>query len=405
MKEDEIITLIQSGIIGNFEIIISNEELAILKLLSTKSENILSYWREVWQSIDDYEELSFASKELMASAVKKIQEKVAENKWKEVTKGNAEFLSGLPRYTWTKNQYILNQYRLIANALQKEKIEFIAIKGVGEMIANNHLSLMRTSRDIDILIKIEDWDKCLPIFEKIGWVLPPKLKRIDFSVSNDPAYHHEITLYNNDRIIDLDVHFAAIAGPRSYSNSFTLDLWENRVPSPKYPDLFIPGVDHRFVIFLVNAYNFHNWNSGQYCKYLLDALLTLEDMGPAAIEKTITTAEQHLKMGERMRQLLSMLERIKCVEQSIVYSKPAYFFRFSLSSSFARYLLILSYLRNWINTSYTLSQKKNIILYILFRFFRELFIKIPIHVLGLLNLDKRKNSMVLSNKNKFYWYL
>ena len=123
MKEDEIITLIQSGIIGNFEIIISNEELAILKLLSTKSENILSYWREVWQSIDDYEELSFASKELMASAVKKIQEKVAENKWKEVTKGNAEFLSGLPRYTWTKNQYILNQYRLIANALQKEKIE------------------------------------------------------------------------------------------------------------------------------------------------------------------------------------------------------------------------------------------------------------------------------------------
>ncbi len=402
MKEDKIISLNQTGIIGSFEIILSNEELAMLQLISTKCNDSLLYWKGVWKDVNNYEQLTFSSKELMPTAVKKIQDTITQNNWESATKGNAEFLSGLPRYTWTKNQYIINQYLIIASSLQKENIDFVALKGVCEMLANNNLSMMRTSRDIDILVKIEDWDKCLVVFKKIGWMLEPKLNNINFSVNNNLTTQHAITLSNKEKIIELDVHFYAIAGPSSYSKSFTSDLWGGKVRSVKYPNLFIPRIEHRLIIAAENAYNLGNWITGQYCKYLSDAMLISELMSPEEIEKTVIIADQHLKTGKKVSQLICILEKINSAEQLQSFSKRN-LFRFAISNTFAGSALTLIYLNKLISTSSSLSQKMNAFFYILPRLMRKIFIRIPIRVVRI--IYRKKNITNHPQYKEFYWYM
>lgn len=403
MNEENVLSLHQPAILGNFQFVLSNEELAMLQLISSKSTDALNYWEKVWQDINDYEELSFSCKEMMASAVKKVQDSYSDGSWKDVTKGNAEFLSGLPRYTWTKNQYIINQYRIVAEALKKENIDFIALKGVCEMIANSNLSMMRTSRDIDMLVRIEDWDKCLEVFKNIGWELVPIPESIEFLIT--PGNPHARTLCNKDRIIDLDVHFSAIGGPRSFSSAFTNHLWERKVRSEKYPDLFIPSVEDRFIISAGNAYNLHNWSQGQTCKYLFDGLLISDNMDPLQIEKTIAIAEQQLKMGQLMTQFVEILERIRGVRHTETSQKMNYFFRYPLKGTFVMYAVYQSYLKEWLRLSYSISQTLYIFVFIIFSLIRQVFFRLP---LRLLRSSDRKQSSInvrqLSQKQLF-WYL
>lgn len=403
MSDERVLSLHQSAILGNFEFVLSNEELAMLQLISTKSNNSLSYWEKVWQDINDYEELTFSCKEMMPSAVKKVQDSYSQSSWKDVTKGNAEFLSGLPRYTWTKNQYIINQYRIIAEALKNENIDFIALKGVCEMIANSNLSMMRTSRDIDMLVRIEDWDKCLEVFNKIGWELVPIPESIEFLVT--PGHPHARTLCNKDRIIDLDVHFSAIGGPRSFSMSFTNHLWERKVRSEKYPDLFIPSVEDRFIIAAGNAYNLHNWSQGQTCKYLFDGLLISDNMDLLQIEKTFTIAEQQLKMGQLMIQFVDLLKKIRGVEQSEPFRRRNYFFRYPVRGTFILYAVYQSYLKEWLRLSYSISQTLYILLFILLRLIREVFVRMPLRLFRSSDGKKSSISVRQRSQKQLFWYL
>lgn len=403
MKEENILSLHQPAILGNFQFVLSNEELAMLQLISSKSTNSLTYWGKVWQDINDYEELSFSCKEMMPSAVKKVQDSYSNDSWKDVTKGNAEFLSGLPRYTWTKNQYIINQYKIIAEALKNSNIEFIALKGVCEMIANSNLSMMRTSRDIDMLVRIEDWDKCLQVFRNIGWELLPVPESVELLIT--PGHPHAITLYNKDRIIDLDVHFSAIGGPRSFSKSFTNDLWGRRVRSEKYPDLFIPSVEDRFIIAAGNAYNLHNWSQGQTCKYLFDGLLISDKMDPLQIEKTIAIAEQQLKMRELMTQFVEILETIRGVRHNEASQRRSYFFRYPVRGTFVLYAVYQSYLKEWLRLSYSISQTLYILFFIVMRLIREVFIRIPLRLLRSSSVKKTNITVRQHSQKQLFWYL
>lgn len=403
INKESNLSLNQASFIGFFEFVLSNEELALLQLISSKSDHLLPFWEKVWLNINDYEELSFSCKELMPFAVKKLQDSTIEKNWKAITKGNSDFLSGIPRYTWTKNQYVINQYKILAESLIKEKIDFIALKGVCEMLACGSLSMMRTSRDIDILIKPSDWTRCLKLFENTGWKLAPLQKTGDFFAN--PAHPHAITLYNNDRIIDLDVHFAAISGPNSYSRLFTEDLWERKVQSEHNSNFYIPSKEDRLIIAAANAFSLHNWGQGQTCKYLFDILLMMDSLNQTEIEKAIHRAEKSLNMGYKMTQLVSLANTINSNEESELIKNKKYILRYSMSNSVVHYMVYLTYLMDSIRSSPSLIQSIINILLLLFKLFRKVFIRIPMRLIRSIFRKQILNQNTHYINKQFYWCL
>ena len=58
---------------GILKFTLCDEEVAILKLISCQEDKAIKYWEQLWKYTEDYEDLLFSCKELMPSAVKKIQ--------------------------------------------------------------------------------------------------------------------------------------------------------------------------------------------------------------------------------------------------------------------------------------------------------------------------------------------
>lgn len=284
---------------------LSQEEIAILQLISCENEDALPHWIKLWENVSDYEDLLFSCKELMPSAVHKIQSCCDENTWKKYIPAQADFLAGLPRFTWTKNQYIINQYKKIASALEDAQIEFIALKGVCEMLDGNTLALMRTSRDIDLLIHENDWEACKNIFENLGWKSAKKPEEL-FSISN-PIKPHAETFYSEERIFDLDVHFSAIHEIKNVSKSFTTEIWSRKIASKRYPNLFIPSIEDRFLISILNANRLNNWREGNICKYLFDLLTISKNMNENQINSVKLYGKNKLKVEHLISQYLLLI--------------------------------------------------------------------------------------------------
>jgi hypothetical protein len=288
---------------------LSQEEIAILQLISCENEDALPHWIKLWENVSDYEDLLFSCKELMPSAVHKIQSCCDENTWKKYIPAQADFLAGLPRFTWTKNQYIINQYKKIASALEDAHIEFIALKGVCEMLDGNTLALMRTSRDIDLLIHENDWEACKIVFENLGWT--HYAKPYNFKYLNSPIKSHAETFYNHERIFDLDVHKSAIPSTDSVSKSFNERIWKNKVESKSYPNLHIPSKEDRFLITIANAHRLYNWERSHTSKYMYDLLAISNGMEDGQISQAACLGKTILNFGDNVSQYLNLIEYIK----------------------------------------------------------------------------------------------
>ena len=286
----------------------SAEEVAILKLISCDEGDAIKYWEQLWKNTEDYEDLLFSCKELMPSAVRKIQTSCEDGQWKQFVPKKAQFLAGLPRYTWTKNQYIINEYQKIAAVLDKEKIEFLALKGVCEMLDDSPLAFMRTSRDIDLLIHEVDWEKCRQIFKSLGWYKSEKSPKWPYLTS--PIKLHAETFQKLEGIFDLDVHFAAIPGAKSISQTFTNNLWKRKVVSTKYPSYYIPSLEDRYIITVANVFNLGNWINGHTTKYLYDILTLSIQINDKQLFKITADAERFMQIGDFVRQTAIFVNKI-----------------------------------------------------------------------------------------------
>jgi hypothetical protein len=396
------ISLSQHIIVGNLSLSLSEEEVAILQLISCKNENALAFWNKLWSNVNDYEEFSFSCKELMPSAVKKIQDSVAQAVWQQHTVGNADFLVGLPRYTWTKNQYIINQYKIIAAALGKENIELIAIKGVCEILADSNLSLMRTSRDIDILIHYKDWEKSKKIFNDLGWTMDDAPNH--FHGLRSPQKAHAETFYSKERVMDLDVHFSAISGLESDSERFTKDLWLKKVSTSRYPNLFIPSQEDRLIITAANAYKIQNWDKGHVCKYLYDAIFITNTMDSAQINLALLRGEKYLKLGNKMANLMKVIQDLSRSNSLERFAQKRHVFHLPVKKFMLHYLISLDGYLNLMKLLFTGSKKFKTLIFISVLVLHFIFISIPKKII---NLFKRQAVQVIRTnelKSQLSWY-
>lgn len=302
------ISLSQQTALGILEIELSASEIAILQLLFTSNTNLSKHWQELWSTLQSYEDLEFSCKELLPTAVRKLQASLTSEPWQTVSPQDTGRLVGLPKHLWAKNHYILTQYQLISALLTSESVEHIAIKGVGEILAEAEFSMMRTSRDIDLLIKPNQWEKCKTLLSQLSWKTPPARP---FDLLSSLVRPHAEPLVHPAGVIELDLHSSAISGMFSLSESFTKELWKYKTPSSVDRSCFIPSKAHRLIIATANAYVRSNWQSGQLCKYILDTFLISKTMSSSELRSAIDDGERCLGLGASMTQLLNLIEALK----------------------------------------------------------------------------------------------
>ncbi|MFM7023003.1 MAG: nucleotidyltransferase family protein [Flavobacteriales bacterium] len=376
----------------------------MLKLLCSNTEEAVLQWKKLWENCNDYERFDFSCKELMPSAVRKLQ-LGNEPSWKNSNGKNSDFLAGLPRFTWTKNQYIINQYQSILQLLQQEGIECIAIKGIGEIAGNSTLAMARTSRDIDLLIQEKDKEKCQQIIESMGWKIMPSANPFNFISA--PLQQHAVTYINDQRIIDLDIHFTAIAGVSAKSEKFTAHLWNRKVRSATRPGWYIPSLEDRLIMAVANAYNLENWKTGQFSKYIADAIQISSEMNARQIETSISDGEKYLGMGQQMKQMIYVIKEIKEETYAAPSEKKSLLpLRISVPAAFVlNQLMRVDYLRQLITHLFSGTHTIKTIAFIVIRSVNFLSVRIPRKIYSIFKPAQSSTQHDGADNKSLKWYL
>ena len=349
----------------------------MLRVLLAPENEVFNCWKELWDIIDDYEALDFSCKELMPAAVRKVQVCLPQNLWQPVCRGNAGFLVGLPRYVWTKNQYVISQTKVILKQFLQYGIEVISIKGVSEILSNAEMAFMRTTRDIDLLIKKEDLNKCIAILIQTGWVLRPAGREEE--LINNLIEYRSYAYKKADVIIELDLHVAAISDMYSNTDSFTKHIRADAIVLNSAEGLIVPSPEDRLLITIANVYNIHNWLNGHYCKYIIDAACILNTMDQGEIDKCIDDGQRLLGLGDKIEQVIDLvgeiktsINRDKMLHGEDVKSKAVFFIvNEGLLNSIKHLKLTMALFKIWISGRNML----RIPLYLSSKFFRNFLLK------------------------------
>lgn len=292
-----------------YDLRLNGAEIAMLQLLLAQDDSILHYWKCFWDEILDYELAPFGCKELMPLAVRRMQQAVGQSAWKSYTPCNVAFLTGLPKYTWTKNRVILMECNKLAELLHLNGVEVMAIKGVAEMLRAPEIMLMRTSRDIDLLIQEKDLAVSVDLFNTLGWHSDQLIDGLPGPLSEFEG--NSFTFTHPNHSFSLDIHFDVISDGRGEFGSFTAELWSNKeLPSSKGL-IYIPSAEDRFCLFLANAYVPDNWTTGLVNKYLYDLISQLKVMSSSERSSVALRAEKFLKLGYAAQQLICLEEQIR----------------------------------------------------------------------------------------------
>ena len=291
-----------------YDLVLSKSEIAMLQLLLSSREDAFEYWRLFWMEVSDYEMAPFGCKELMPLAVRKMQKTVAASDWQSVVPLHASFLSGLPKYAWSKNKFILAECYKLADQLHQMGIEVMAIKGVAEMMRIPEIMLMRTSRDIDLLIRPRDIEESVKFFQSQGWYSNQVVNGVPRHLSDFDG--NSFTFDHPNYPVSLDIHFDVVSDGRGQFSDFTSELWLNKKSAPCNHPIYIPSAEDRFCLFLANAFVPDNWTSGLVNKYLYDLLFQIQGMSDDERAVAQVKATKFLNLGNAIEQITILNKKI-----------------------------------------------------------------------------------------------
>lgn len=297
----------QVGGIG-YDLALSKAEIAMLQLLLSPEGEALQHWKIFWGEVSDYEMAPFGCKELMPLAVRKMQKSDPQSDWQSVVPSHASFLSGLPKYAWSKNKVILLECYKLADQLHQRGVEIMAIKGIAEMIRIPEIMLMRTSRDIDLLIQPKDLEVSVELFQSLGWHSDQVVNGVPSPLSDFEG--NSFTFDHPNYPVSLDIHFDVVSDGRGQYGDFTSELWLNKLRAPCSHPIFIPSSENRFCLFLANAFVPDNWTSGLVNKYLYDLLFQLQGMGDDDRALAKIKAAKYLNLDDAVEQIILLDKKV-----------------------------------------------------------------------------------------------
>lgn len=282
--------------------ILQSVEVQALRFLLDTSSNSIKKFKTLWQSIGHYEKASFGLKELMPSIVNQLQMNNDFQQLHQLLQNDFAALSGLPKYTWTKNWYARNRLREIAQALQSDSIRFMVIKGMAETLLSSQALNSRTCRDIDLLITREDLDRFTKLVTPLGWTCP----ELSDEILSQPKLFlgNSFTFRHPDGIIDLDLHLLDAHFGWNAHPLLIQYLWSHAVKIDQGEIYYIPNQQSRILLSVWNLFDSDNLKSHQILKYLYDLMRELKDLSFAQKLSLIKQAQAQLKMGKELTKLI-----------------------------------------------------------------------------------------------------
>lgn len=103
-------------------------------------------------------------------------------------------LEGMRRYIWAVNQVTFSATRPLLTAMREAGLRLMLLKGAARLAADPGLAKQRAARDIDVLIRPDEWQRAVDAVLAAGW---------------------RNSLGDNDEMRSLTTHAVGLSGPHS----------------------------------------------------------------------------------------------------------------------------------------------------------------------------------------------
>lgn len=307
----KVFELTQRSEIGRLTFAIPSSSLHLLRILHGSKSEILPSWEAFWQGIPDYDHLPVDSRKLLPSVIRRVQHVSPGGGWKHVHGMDLSYLEGLPRYFWTKNQFFLNQARVIVNASAKAGIRLVAFKGICELLTGGPSGMMRSTNDLDILLNPEDLDRFREVSKNVGF------RELDATTKTWLQRPYPKDQFSFERTDGAKVHIDAhvVVNPLRLDNALTHAILHGCVPSGWCEGLFFPSPEERFHIAVIHAFRVGNWADGSVTKYIHDACIALTAIQPSALPEILTVGRQYTGRQDWHEQILKLVAQMNLISQ------------------------------------------------------------------------------------------
>jgi hypothetical protein len=204
----------------------ANEE-RFIRLVLSGDEDFPRLWAE-WKSGIVFDEINFATMRLLPLLHLKLARLGIDD---DAIVGR---IRGIYRYTWSRNQRILDDARAFAVACVEEGIPVLMLKGLALLAAVYGNAGARYLDDGDVLVHWQDVPRAFALFERLGWTPESELTPAahDFATSHLAALHHAAH-FKSPREVTLDLHWRIFHVERELTPGEMLLLRKRR----EFPDM------------------------------------------------------------------------------------------------------------------------------------------------------------------------
>jgi len=234
-----------------------------------------SQWDSFWGDVESYDDLPYGCHLIMHHIIRNVQRTHWMHSWKEVGSKNLDFLSGLPKYNWTKNQLIRKHVQRIDAIFRTLSVNVFAINGLAENTGDPGPSWIRSNPMAEVLIQRQDYDQVKTALDESGyelshtvpWYFAERIagtKRI-FVHPSDNLNCQLYVLYT-ERDANLGAMYASLCKLAQGSSQ------------PEITALRIPDIRSRFLFSVQQVFQASNLVNGIYLVHLMDTFNQLRSM-------------------------------------------------------------------------------------------------------------------------------
>jgi hypothetical protein len=305
--------LIQKAPIGTIFVELDSQECQMLRLLMCPDRQIKDIWIKLWASVSDYEELHFFCKDFMPTVVARLNRLGLLDELIPLVRGNRHFMRGLPKFMWSKNQLIIREARQVAILFGSAGLDFSFVKGVGRMLEIGDSALYRISRDIDVLVPWDQFNRSIELLLKNSWVVKDQS---EWAISS--GWINAITLHHPIHRLEIDLHRSLFHDGGNDHLPIMNQIWSRAKISEADKHLYILSRRDQLVIAINNTFNLFNWETSQFCKYICDLAQILEEMNDEELSELPQDLEI-VKQTSQFFQITGILEAlgVKLPRQSL----------------------------------------------------------------------------------------
>jgi hypothetical protein len=264
-----------------------------------------SVWESFWRDVETYDELPQGCRALMHHIIRKAQQMDWNPSWNTVGHKNLQFLSGLPKMVWTKNQFVRRRLSDFTPFFSTQLHPAYAINGLAENGCDSEAAWFRSNPMIEFLIEKTSSAEVQSELSRLGyeytltvpWTFGQRFAGVKhlFRHPADNVHCHVYVLYS-----DSYPAFKAMYKDMCTTAGDALKIDENASP------FRLPDTKFRFLFALNQVFSADNWKTSAQVVYLKDAFNLLRIMTPKDHLSTAAYIESGLVPSTWISQVVAL---------------------------------------------------------------------------------------------------